>query len=65
MTTLPVVSDHLLVLLLAILCILGQLPDAFTADLFNALLPEQPHLLLILLRLHRVLPEWCSLDLKS
>lgn len=45
---LPVITDHLLVLLLPLLGILGQLPDAFTADLFIAVFPEQPHLLLVL-----------------
>lgn len=43
----PVVADHLLVLLLALLCILGQLPDALTSDLLTVVFPEQPDLLFI------------------
>lgn len=44
----PVIAYYLLVLFLALFCILGQLPDAFTTDLLTIVFPEQPNLLLIL-----------------
>lgn len=59
----PVVADHLLVLLLALFCILGQLPNALTPNFLTIVFPKQPHLLLILC-LYWVLPICCCLDLK-
>lgn len=60
----PVVADHILVLLLTFFSILGQLSYTFTPYLFVAVLPEQPDFLLIFLRLHRIFPQRRSFDLK-
>ena len=59
----PVVANHFLVLFLALLCILGQLPDALTPDFLAVIFPEQPHLLFIFC-LHWGLPVCRHLNLK-
>lgn len=60
---LPVVADNLLILLLALFCIKGQLPDALTSDLLTIVFPEQPHFLFILC-LHWIISICCCINLK-
>lgn len=62
--SLPVVTNDFLVLLLPLASILGQLPDAFAASIFHVVLPEQPDLLLIQVRVRRKLSNTRELDLK-
>lgn len=61
----PVVAEHVPVLLLALLGVLGQLPHALAADLLVAGPPEEPHLLLVLTRLQGALSRGDALELKS